>query len=76
MVVGGSDPETLDRNREAMRELRGSARLKVIPGAGRTFEEAGALGAVGEQVVPWLDELCRRGRIRRHLQIFRPGEPG
>lgn len=54
MVVGTNDRDTLRLNRQALAVLGKTARLKLIPGAGHTFEEPGALGAVGEAVVRWL----------------------
>ena len=54
MVVGTNDIETLRLNRRAVSVLGKTARLKLIPGAGHTFEEPGTLGAVGEDVVRWL----------------------
>lgn len=54
MIVGTNDRETLRLNRKALSVLGKSARLKLIPGAGHTFEEPGALGAVGEVVVRWI----------------------
>ena len=55
LIVGTDDPETLIANRKALGVSQNTARLKLIPGAGHTFEEPGALGAVGEAVVRWLD---------------------
>ena len=54
MVVGGNDTETLRLNRDAARLLSGSKRLTIVPDAGHTFDEPGAIGAVGEHVVGWL----------------------
>lgn len=68
LVVGSADRETLQWNREAMRSLPDGARLAVVSGAGHAFEEAGALGAVGEHVVQWLAHLHRAGRTTRLLQ--------
>jgi putative phosphoribosyl transferase len=60
MVVGGADTETLRLTRGSAGLLPGPAYLTVVPGAGHTFEEPGAIGAVGEHVVRWL------GRVGRH----------
>ena len=54
MIVGSRDPDTLRGNRRALRALRGDATLKLVRGAGHTFEESGALGAVGRHVESWL----------------------
>jgi putative phosphoribosyl transferase len=59
MVVGGADLDTLARTRASVPRLPGRTRLAVIRGAGHTFEEPGALGAVGEHVVNWLGRLGR-----------------
>jgi dienelactone hydrolase len=68
MVVGGADTETLQRNRDSASLLRSPKKLVVVPDAGHTFEEPGALGAVGEHVVRWLASL---NRSRRWLLSFR-----
>jgi len=71
LVVGGTDRDTLRWNRQAMRSLPGGARLVVVPGAGHTFEEPGALGVAGEHVVRWLDRLhgrYRPGSLLRRLR--------
>jgi pimeloyl-ACP methyl ester carboxylesterase len=59
VVVGGADLGTLARTRASVPRLPGRTRLAVIRGAGHTFEEPGALGAVGEHVVHWLGRLGR-----------------
>ncbi|MFN8581353.1 MAG: hypothetical protein U0163_10305 [Gemmatimonadaceae bacterium] len=46
MIVGGADADTLERTRASAPLLGGPSRLTVIRGAGHTFEEPGALGAV------------------------------
>jgi hypothetical protein len=57
MIVGGADTDTLQRSRVSAPRLAGRTRLDVIRGAGHTFEEPGAVGAVGEHVVRWLGRL-------------------
>lgn len=65
MIVGSNDRETLRYNMRALSALKGPTRLKVIRRAGHTFEEPGALGAVGEVAAGW---LCpRKGRFRGWL---------
>jgi len=59
MIVGGADLGTLEGTRVAAPRLPGRTRLAVIRRAGHTFEEPGALGAVGEHVVHWLGRLGR-----------------
>ena len=57
MIAGGMDAETLRSNRDALSVLGGEARLTVVRGAGHTFEEPGALGAVSERAVAWLERV-------------------
>ncbi len=57
MIVGDRDAETIERNKSAQRRLPPSARLVRVRGAGHTFEEPGALGAVAEHAVDWLRAL-------------------
>jgi putative phosphoribosyl transferase len=61
MVVGGADIDTLRLTRASAKLLGASTRLTLIPHARHTFEEPGAIGAVGEHVVRWLAGL-RPGR--------------
>ena len=46
LIVGGDDPEVLELNRQALRHLRCTARLEIVPGATHLFEEPGTLDAV------------------------------
>jgi putative phosphoribosyl transferase len=55
LIVGGADLEVLALNRQALRELRCSKRLEVVPGASHLFEEAGALGSVAQLAVGWFE---------------------
>jgi len=66
LIVGAADTDTLRSSRAVVPRLGGATRLTVIRGAGHTFDEPGALGAVGEHVVGWLEGLSRRRR-RTHL---------
>jgi putative phosphoribosyl transferase len=64
LVVGEADRETLRLNTDAMRSLPRGAKLIRVRGAGHSFDEPGALGAVAEHTVKWLDRLTTR-RARR-----------
>jgi putative phosphoribosyl transferase len=57
LVVGATDRETLTANAHALRKFPRGAQLVTVPHAGHGFEEPGALGAVGEHVIGWLDRL-------------------
>jgi putative phosphoribosyl transferase len=72
LIVGGADLDTLQRNSEYRRQLRATVTLQVVNGAGHSFEEPGALGAVGEVVTGWLgqqDQLALRHRNRSAMRI-------
>ncbi|MGQ0642891.1 MAG: phosphoribosyltransferase family protein [Gemmatimonadaceae bacterium] len=60
LIVGSADRETLRWNRDAARHLSAPTRLAIVAGAGHTFEEPRALGAVGEHVVRWLTSPSKR----------------
>jgi putative phosphoribosyl transferase len=60
MIVGEADRDTLEVNRHATQFLPRGAKLIRIPGAGHTFAEPGALGAVAEHTVRWLDGLTTK----------------
>lgn len=53
LIVGGSDAEVLQLNRQALERLTGSKELKVIPGAGHLFEESGKLEQVADIASKW-----------------------
>lgn len=53
LIVGGDDPDVLELNRSALRQLRCTKRLEVVPGAGHLFEESGALESVAALAAEW-----------------------
>ncbi|HTE47559.1 MAG TPA: hypothetical protein VK636_20115, partial [Gemmatimonadaceae bacterium] len=60
LIVGTADVQTLRRNNEALRQIPRDAQLIRIPRAGNTFAEPGALGALAEHTLKWLDRLDRK----------------
>jgi len=56
LIVGGNDPEVLQLNRLAQRELGSQTALTVVPGATHLFEEPGALDAVIAAAIEWFVE--------------------
>jgi dienelactone hydrolase len=54
LVVGGSDPEVLELNRRAMRQMTAPTSLHIVPNATHLFEEPGALGDVIDVASAWL----------------------
>lgn len=53
LIVGGADVEVLARNRQALRQLCGSKRLEVVPGATHMFAEPGAMASVAALAAGW-----------------------
>ena len=64
LVVGGADTEVLALNEGSLARLRGPKALHVVPGATHLFEEPGALEAVIDEVVAWLDRVLRERAAR------------
>jgi putative phosphoribosyl transferase len=52
-IVGGSDAEVLELNRDALAEIRAETRLEIIPGATHLFGEPGALEQVAALAADW-----------------------
>jgi putative phosphoribosyl transferase len=53
LIVGGLDPQVLELNRQAQRQLRCPNALEVVVGATHLFEEPGTLEAVARQASDW-----------------------
>jgi len=56
LIVGGFDSVVIDLNHEALRRLRCTARLEIVPRAGHLFEESGALEKVSDLARQWFGE--------------------
>lgn len=70
LIVGGADEPTIAWNRDAAQRLPTRPTISIVPGAGHTFEEPGALGDVGERVVRWLAKQLHRADRPRWLRAF------
>ena len=53
LIVGGNDPQVIAMNRDALRRMRATATMEIIPGATHLFEEPGALEQVARLAVDW-----------------------
>jgi dienelactone hydrolase len=53
LLVGSLDTEVLELNRWAIRQMRCTASLLIVPGASHLFEEAGTLDDVAEHAAHW-----------------------
>ncbi|BDV40584.1 dienelactone hydrolase family protein [Methylocystis bryophila] len=66
LIVGGADPQVLELNRWAQRQLRCKTRLDVVPNASHLFEEPGALEQVAQIAGDWfVEHLPDIGESRR-----------
>lgn len=63
LIVGGNDEPVIDMNRDAMRQMRATVRLEIVPGATHLFEERGALEQVSRLAADW---------CREHLHAYPP----
>ena len=53
LIVGSNDPQVLELNRAAQRELRGEAHLEIVAGASHLFAEPGTLEQVARLAADW-----------------------
>lgn len=53
LLVGANDPDVLELNRKALRQLQCVHELQIIPGAGHLFEEPGSLDIVARRTALW-----------------------
>ncbi|HMO83335.1 MAG TPA: alpha/beta hydrolase [Lacipirellulaceae bacterium] len=53
LIVGGSDQDVVDLNRNAVTKLRCEKELFIVPGATHLFPEPGALKRVAEKATEW-----------------------
>jgi dienelactone hydrolase len=58
-IVGAQDGELIDINRRAIAQMHNDARLEIVPGATRLFDEAGTLDRVAKISADWLTECLR-----------------
>lgn len=58
LIVGGDDTDVITLNQMALRELRTTKAIEIVPGAGHLFEEAGTLDTAARLAVQW---------FKRHL---------
>lgn len=53
LIVGGLDVPVIAMNRDAMRQMRGTVTLEIVPGATHLFEEPGTLERVAALAGDW-----------------------
>jgi len=53
LIVGGEDHTVIRLNQEAMRHMRATVQLEIVPGATHLFEEAGTLEQVEQLAADW-----------------------
>ncbi|MEQ1868946.1 MAG: alpha/beta fold hydrolase [Vicinamibacterales bacterium] len=60
LVVGGHDTPVIQMNREAMKQMQGTVRMEIVPGATHLFEEPGALDRVADLAGDWFAQYLSR----------------
>ncbi|MGX1199446.1 dienelactone hydrolase family protein [Parvibaculum sp. MBR-TMA-1.3b-4.2] len=53
LLAGARDGEVVDLNRRALKALRGTKEIVIVPGAGHLFEEPGAMEQVMQHALRW-----------------------
>jgi len=66
LIVGGDDEPVIELNQAAMRNMRATVELAVVPHATHLFEEAGALEQVQRLALDWFTRYINPGLERRH----------
>ncbi len=61
LLVGSRDEQVLELNRAAMRQMKCTVELCVVPGATHLFEERGTLDYVITQATRWFERYSNRG---------------
>jgi putative phosphoribosyl transferase len=59
LIVGEHDPQVIDLNRQAMRQLSGEARLEIVTGASHLFAEPSTLEQVARLATDWFSRFVR-----------------
>ena len=59
LLVGGSDPEVIELNREAMDQMTAEKKLVIVAGATHLFEEPGTLEEVAKFSIDWFLRYLR-----------------
>jgi putative phosphoribosyl transferase len=62
LIVGGDDEPVIEMNRDAMRQMKTSVELQIVPGATHLFEEPGTLEQVMNLAAAW---------FHRYLEVRR-----
>lgn len=53
LIVGGRDDVVIQLNEQAMRRMKATVKLEIVPGASHLFEEPGTLGQVATLTRDW-----------------------
>lgn len=71
LIVGGHDPEVIQLNHLALRQMIAPAKLHIVPGATHLFEEPGTLDEVTRLASSWFQEYL----VRHVGQTTEAGSP-
>jgi putative phosphoribosyl transferase len=64
LIAGGNDDDQIELERAVVEQMTALTQLAIIPGAGHTFEEPGALDEVIALASEWLVDYLRPQRAR------------
>lgn len=71
LIVGGNDPQVIELNEDARRQMRATVRMEIVPGASHLFEEPGMLEQVERLSADWFRRyLPRRGGRRGAVDMI------
>jgi putative phosphoribosyl transferase len=59
LIVGGNDEPVIELNQAAMRHMRASVELAIVPNATHLFEERGALDEVQKLALEWFRRFIK-----------------
>lgn len=65
LIVGGDDTDVITLNQMALRELRGTKAIEIVPGAGHLFEEPGTLETAARLAAQWFKRYLPPGETPR-----------
>jgi pimeloyl-ACP methyl ester carboxylesterase len=63
LIVGGNDEPVIELNRAAIRRMRASVKLEIVPGATHLFEEPGALELVSQLALTWCTKYLKGSEV-------------
>lgn len=66
LIVGGDDVPVIGMNEDAMRQMKATVALEIVPGATHLFEEPGTLEEVAKLASAWFARYLSRREAPKH----------